>query len=374
MRLSLNEIRTSIAKFACALNTKQERTGWFGWFLVMSWVLFVSLVAYLLATMYWDWLNVGEANGKTIRKSGSELIRNLGLVITAIIALPLAIWRSIVAERQAIASQRQAETAQRSLLNERYQKGAEMMGSEVLSVRLGGIYALARLAREHPEEYHTQIMQLYCAFVRAHQEADENAAADGKQQITPLRDDVQAILTAIGNRSETQIAIEREGTEKPYTLDLSHTNLIGANLAGAVLTRANLFGVKLSGATLFGAKLSGAILVQADLVDANLTGVDLSGASLNNATLSDARLSRTNLTGAYLDGADLSSANLFNANLTDAILINTTLTNTHLSGCKGLTQEQLNDARAHMAGPPVLTDVVDSKTGEPLVWQGNPIL
>ena len=328
----------------------------------------------VLATTYWDWLSVGEANGKTIRKSGSEIVRNLGLVIAAIIALPLAIWRSTVAERQAIVSQRQAEIAQRSLLNERYQKGAEMMGSEVLSVRLGGIYALARLAREHPEEYHTQIMQLYCAFIRAHPETDENAAASGKQQITPLREDIQAILTAIGKRSETQIAIEREGAEEPYTLNLSHTNLIGANLTGAVLSRAALVGVKLSRATLFGAKLSGAVLNRAELVNANLTGADLSRASLSDATLSDARLARTDLTGAFLDGADLPCANLFNANLTDATLINTNLTSVNFSGCKGLTQEQLNHARAHMAGPPMLTDVVDSKTGELLVWHGNSTL
>ena len=41
-----------------------------------------------------------------------------------------------------------------------------MLGSEQLSVRLGGIYALARLAREDPGDYHTQIMSLLCAFIR----------------------------------------------------------------------------------------------------------------------------------------------------------------------------------------------------------------
>ena len=39
-----------------------------------------------------------------------------------------------------------------------------MLGSQVLSVRLGGIYALARLAREYPEEYHVQIMRLLLCF------------------------------------------------------------------------------------------------------------------------------------------------------------------------------------------------------------------
>ena len=361
MRLSWKEIRVCAAKFTDEWWTKGKATGGF-WIVV--WVVFVLIAVGYFSTMFWDWLSAEESNGTIIRKSGSEIIRNLGLVIAAIIALPLAIWRSIVAGRQ-------AKTAQRSLLNERYQKGSEMLGSEIFTVRLGGIYALARLAREHPEEYHTQIMQLYCAFVRAYPETDKNSAAEGKQQITPLREDVQAILTAIGKRSETQIAIERERADEPYTLDLSHTNLVGAHLTSAVLSRAALVGVKLSSATLFGAKLSGAVLNRADLVGANLTGADLSRASLSDATLSDARLARTDLTGAFFDGADLSCANLFNANLTDANLINTTLTNTHLSGCKGLTQEQLDAARAHMAGPPMLTDVVDSKTGEPLVWRGN---
>ena len=366
MGLSWKEIRACAAKFTDEWWTKGKATVGF-W--IIAWVVFVLMASVIFSTMFWDWLSVEESNGTIIRKSGNEVIRNFGLIVAAIIALPLAIWRSLVAERQATASQRQAETAQRSLLNERYQKGAEMLGSDILSVRLGGIYALARLAREHPEEYHRQIMQLFCACVRIIPNEENRKRYATDQDPIPVQEDVQAILTAIGKRSEAQIAIERERTEEPYTLDLSYTNLIGANLAGAVLSRAALVGVKLSSATLFGAKLSGAILVRADLVDANLTGADLSRASLNNATLSNARLARTDLTDAYLDGADLSCANLFNANLTDA-----TLTNTTLSGCKGLTQEQLNDARAHMAGPPMLTDVVDSKTGEPLVWHGNPIL
>ena len=41
-----------------------------------------------------------------------------------------------------------------------------MLGSELLSVRLGGIHALVRIAEEHRSEYHIQIMELLCAFVR----------------------------------------------------------------------------------------------------------------------------------------------------------------------------------------------------------------
>ena len=100
----------------------------------------------------WDWLH---AEGSTT-VSNSETLRNVGLLLGGALAFVFAGWRAWVAERQASAAQAQAataqaqadiaqqqvETAQQGLLNERYQRGAEMLGSPVLSVRLGGIYAL----------------------------------------------------------------------------------------------------------------------------------------------------------------------------------------------------------------------------------------
>jgi len=83
----------------------------------------------------------------------STTISNLSFVLGGIVAIELALWRSLVGERQTAVAQRQAETAQRDMLNQQLQKGAEMLGSGVLSVRLGGIYALRHLAVEHPEQY-----------------------------------------------------------------------------------------------------------------------------------------------------------------------------------------------------------------------------
>ena len=108
------------------------------WFKIAAWITFVMTVTVKFSYDHWCWLSDGE--------SGSTTVRNLGLMVAALIGLPIAIWRSLVAERQ-------AETAQRRLLNERYQKSAEMLGSEVPSVRLGGIYDLTRLAREQPGDY-----------------------------------------------------------------------------------------------------------------------------------------------------------------------------------------------------------------------------
>ena len=164
-------------------------------------------------------------------------IRNLVLIMAAIAALPLAIWRSKVAERQ-------AETAQRCLLKERYQKGAEMLGSDVFTVRFGGIYALARLARENPGDYHTQIMSLLCAFV-CHQNreagdvaepinggsstqiAESNSGSDEARNDPPLQArlgaDVQEAMTVVRERSEAQIEIEQE---EGYRLNLRGAYLL----------------------------------------------------------------------------------------------------------------------------------------------------
>ena len=298
MSLSWSEIRNRVDGWWAKSNRgKSTDRLW-----IAAWVAFVLVASVVFSTKYWDWLSIEESNGTEIRTSGSEIIRNLGLFIAALIALPLAIWRSIVAERQAAASQHQAETAQSGLLNERYQKGAEMLGSQVLSVRIGGIYDLMRLAHELPEKYHTQVMQFLCAFIRTSSEGIEtNEATDGEKSTTPLPRDVRTVLAAISKRSEAQMMIEEE---ESYILDLSDARLIGANLTDAVLLRANLAGANMAKARASGAKLSGAVLDGANLIGASLKDVDLSRARLVEARLSNASLQSTNLTGADLEGAD----------------------------------------------------------------------
>ena len=225
------------------------------WFWITIWVVLVVTAVSVISIMYWDWLSI-ESNGSTIR--------NIVLVAAAMIALPLAIWRSIVAERQ-------AKTAQRGLLNERYQKGAEMLGSDILSVRLGGLYALARLAREYPGGYHTQIMNLLCFFVR--NPPVDDGARDLKASGTQLREDVRAAMLTICARSEVQILAEKE---EFYSL----LDLTGADLHGISLLEATSLGslgssdlrLPISSANLEGASLSGREPVRRDATFFELEG------------------------------------------------------------------------------------------------------
>lgn len=369
------------------------------WFWIAAWVLFVVVASSMISVLFWDWLSAGE--------SGSTAVRNVGLVIAAVIALPLAVWRSMVAERQADTARTQAETAERGLLNERYQKGAEMLGSEVLSVRLGGIYALQRLAEENPKQYHIQVMRLFCGFVRhpvgnyvAAEEpirgepltasAEFNVGWDksgeeDKQGITHtegdkidlqnrVREDVQAIMEAIGTRNEVQIKLERESKYVPKLsrADLRSLRLGDANLSGVELVEANL---------------SDAVLLKVDfsnakLYEANLSGVNLAGANLSNTLLFHADLSSASAIGTNFSNAHLLSANLNQAELIGANLTGTVLTHANLAGAifykdgllaKGLTQQQIAFAVAiPEEKPPLVYGLIDAETGDLIDWSKRP--
>ena len=364
-----------------------------------------------ISWMFWGWLSGGE--------SGSTTIRNIALVSAGPIALALAVWRSLVADRQ-------AKTAQQVLLNERYQKGAEMLGSGVLSVRLGGIYALQRLAEENREEYHVQIMRLFCAFGRlpTKDQSLETGQAEIEQgTLMGLRPDVEAVMEAINSRSESRVELERKAG---FRLDLRGAELPQAQLLDADFTSAFFHRANLSGANISGTDLSGAFLDYADLseailsnarftgtrfISANLSGALLQDLDISNASFHRANLSRANLHGAnlsnaifqdaslantWLDDADLSSASFLKADLSRAILINADLTGAHfldadltganfsdanLSGvkfsnggiqlAKGLTQTQIDAASADPNNLPMLAGVLDTNTGLQLVWRGK---
>ena len=353
------------------------------------WMAGIALVLIIGGSFSWVfWKDLRGEN-----ESLSTTIRNLGLVIGGVIAIILAIWRSRVAERQ-------AGTAQQSLMNERYQRGAEMLGNSVFSVRMGGIYALQRLAQEYPQQYHIQIMELFCAFARyptGSEGVTGGPYADEPSDPPKLREDIQAVLTAIARRSEAALACERAAND--YRLDLLGADLGGAALQGANLARAglqisNLAHANLVGANLSGARLGAANLYKAQLMDANFHEADLTEANLShsmchrvnlsnahlNANLSYAHLASANLSGAIIGAGDMTGAILDNAKLSGTVFWDSNeLINDDASFGRPLlsrlTQSQLDKARADPDNPPTIPEgAVDVETGEPLVWHGKPLI
>ncbi len=347
---------------------------------VVCQVVVVCLAVAAAAVCWWwqdIWASIGNSSDEKV--SNSETLRNLALIGAALgglfIGIPLALWRNFVATRQ-------VETSERNLRNERYQTGANMLGSDTLATRLGGIYALEHLAKDHPDEYHIQIMKLLCVFVR-HPRTDKSFDAEA-----PIRPDVEAAVQAIGTRGEDGKKLESD--------ERWHLDLRGANLKGAYLIGTDLTGAKLEYANLQGAKLDDANLTGADMYLANLTGAimylaNLASAYMGNATLTGAKLKYANLTGAIMYRANLTDTDISHANLTDArisranlagaTICGTTLTGadmsdvdisgTRLNQVGGLTQESLNMARALKDSPPKISASTCAKTDEPLTWTGG---
>jgi hypothetical protein len=165
------------------------------------------------------------------------------------------------------------------------------LGSDNQRVRIGGIYALERIAGESREDL-PNIVSILANFVRESQPA---ARVRGQYYVPMLKiraPDVHVALTVL---CRSPLCDERLDPSSTQLLDLSRTDLRRASLSGAHLERVNLWAARLEGANLRGAQLQGAVL---------------SGAHLGRFDPNSNR---------YRDGADLSDANLTGAQLEDVI-------------------------------------------------------
>lgn len=116
------------------------------------------------------------------------------------------------------------------------------------------------------------------------------------------------------------------GGERAFArIDLSETDLSGANLTLVDLHEANLVWADLHNASLYHVNLSSAKLRHANLKGAKLRSANLQGTDFLNADLSGADLSWSNLHGANLTGANLTDANLQNAIIERVIMPDGTL-------------------------------------------------
>ena len=87
-------------------------------------------------------------------------------------------------------------------------------------------------------------------------------------------------------------------------------------------------------------------------------------AILRGAKVPSAMLNETDLSGAMLADADLSGATLENTNLSGARFYDPD----SRTVVRGLTQDQLDMARADSSNPPFLEHTIDVETGNPLTW------
>jgi hypothetical protein len=225
----------------------------------------------------------------------------------------------------------QTELTRQGQFTDRYSKAVEQLGRpgvSAVTVRLGGIYALQRLALDSKDDKGT-IIAVLAAFVR---DPAGHPTSTPPQNAEPpsLPTDVAAALAVLNRIGGLPGADLHDAT-------LRRAQLTGTNLRLAYLYRADLTGAYLARANLTRAYLIRAILARADLTEADLTDADLPGANLTHADLTGANLPRANLRGADLTGANLIDADLRGADLTGANLTDADLRDANLTGVKGFS-------------------------------------
>jgi uncharacterized protein YjbI with pentapeptide repeats len=268
-------------------------------------------------------------------------------------------WQQL--ENALAATQRQHELDRQGQITQRFTHAIDQLGHAQLDVRLGGIYALERIARDSLDDRAT-IGEVLTAFVRGAapwppirpRQYVARAPIGEVLELQVRAPDVQASVTVLG-RGHFASPTAQGGQLDLHAVDLRRADLTGAhlenanlaaahldgatlrdtyleraNLHGAGLERADLEGAGLERATLHGAQLAEASLHGTHLKQANLTCASLEGASLINADLEEADLHSARLEGANLTQAKLDRANLFDANLRDARLIEAQLVQAQL--------------------------------------------
>ncbi len=353
--------------------------GWpIGWTLLLGGLGIV--VAFALISGIAPWVfDCGEASAKEC----SEIVRNNGLAVAGVFA-------GLIGLLALHFNARRTHTDRLRLTNDTYVKAIEQLRSDSVEVRVGGMYALERIALEE-QRYHWPVIETLSAYIRERapwparekeakgldavaaaivsvggtvaerlpapeivqaepEEAGEQPEAkDATGAEAPRRapTDIQTALTIIGQRSQQwrerapnwlqqqapKIAGRlRKWRERP--LPRSEFAKRWGDAAIAQLERVRTEPTRLEPRRIDWrhTDLRHADLSGSDLRGANLRGADLTGADLTGADLTGANLTGADLTGAYLTGASLTGASLRRANLTGAYLMGAYLRGAYLMG------------------------------------------
>jgi uncharacterized protein YjbI with pentapeptide repeats len=248
-------------------------------------------------------------------------------------------------------NQETLRTTQEGQITERFSKAIDQLGKsgkENLAVRLGGIYALERIARDSVKD-HWPVMEVLTAFVReqtrAHKTTPNNSppvsGESADQERERIAADIQAILTVLGRRARTF------GNGESQPLNLSMAQLKEADFRDAQLQRANFTGAQLQGVNFMGAQLQNIFFRNAQLQGVNfaftqLQEADFIGAQLQGADFERAQLQRADFLNAQLQNAFFRSAQLQGADFERAKLGGAQLQGVNFREVKNLTQDQID--------------------------------
>ncbi|WP_437098743.1 pentapeptide repeat-containing protein [Streptomyces sp. enrichment culture] len=254
----------------------------------------------------------------------------------------------------------QAQLTREGQVTDRYVEAIKLLSSDNMTVRIGGIFSLERIAKDSKDDRPT-VVELLTAHIRENSRDDPRSPKD-----THVTADVQAALTVLGRRS---VALS------DAKLDFYHCGLGEAHLRGdyrgSMFYYSNLTGASFSGAQLDGAGLSFCEAERAAFTRSTARGADFVNAIYRKCWFLAADLTNSDFYGCDLSESDFGRryaedgnppfppAVLTNARFTRAKLNGTNLRGVDLSTVRGLERDQLAEA------------ITDENTVPPLKWGGG---
>jgi len=278
----------------------------------------------VLPPLFYPSLTDADLRGVTSAETRIQLQQAQGQLQNNVRSALLQMSAGLLVVIGAAATWWQVQVNREGQLTDRFTRAVEQIGSDKVDVRIGGIYALKRIAENSPADRDT-VQFILGAFIR-----NNSPRAEGPGELPEERrwlligaPDIQTAVEVLARR----ISFRRHRADRPSTrrkfpddakLYLSRVNLrgvqvyrgglINTQLRHSDLAHAWMHGTVLDGSDLKSADLRGSFLRETSFVDANLSLALLSGADLRDADLRRADLRGTDLTDADLTGAKLEGA------------------------------------------------------------------
>lgn len=257
-------------------------------------------------------------------------------------------------------------------ITDRYTGAIEQLGNTNVDVRIGGIFALERLARDSRTDCEA-IVDVLATFIREHTRTGPRNPSTAQVEV-----DVQTALMVIGRRPHVDSEIRR--------LDFYHSGLNGAELQKGDFSDAMFYYSRLDDAHFSGAKLPGADLSFCMADYASFTKCSAQGAHFVNAKYTNSWFLSADLTHSDFSGCDLTNSDfgrryaeegvppfppaiLSGANFSKANLNGTNLRGVDLRSVRGLTRKQL--AVAIVDENTLLPDELTNHSPKPTPLQSN---
>lgn len=218
-------------------------------------------------------------------------------------------------EKQVDTGQKQAETAEKNLFNDRLSRGIEALGHKKIAVRNSGLRLLYNLGND-AEDY-SEELKLIIAIIHGYirdrammpqkNERGELPGANPREERVDIELAIEILFEFVPLEERFDVPLNN--------LDLRNLDFSEYDLQSADLYFSNMMGSSLFNTNLSGSFLMGAILESSEDYRTELSNTDFSSANLTFCNLKNSSVYFCNLTRAKLANIEASNAKITKSNL-----------------------------------------------------------